>query len=65
MKIESLSIDSYTDPKIAYRRFPTLMGWLIQPDKTSAKDDIKRSKKKLSEFDISVVNSMDRYELEI
>lgn len=42
--IESLSLESFTDPSTAFRRYPALMGKLIQPDKINAKDFILAKK---------------------
>lgn len=33
MKIESISLENFTDPSIAYRRFPGRMSRLVQNDK--------------------------------
>lgn len=61
-QIESISVESFSDPSIAYRRFPTLMSRLVQPDKISAKEIILRHKRKLTELEQTIVNSMEGYE---
>lgn len=64
--IESLSLERFTDASIAYRRFPALMGRLLQPDKIDAKDFIlSRKGAKLTESDRCLLNAMDRYDLEL
>lgn len=64
--IESLSLETFTDASIAYRRFPALMGRLLQPDKIYAKDFIlSRKGAKLTESDRCLLNAMDRYDLEL
>ena len=63
--IETLFLESFTDPASAYRRFPSVMGLLIQPDHITAKEFLlvkSKSCTKLTEAEFGFLNTLERYD---
>jgi len=54
-KIESITMDDFSDTSEVDRKYPHIMNLLIKKDIISAKEYIRASKKNLSIYEISVL----------